>query len=281
MAGRFAPRWRLVPAILLPCHAGPQRATWGGFTFAAADVNADGRADLIASYIGVSGWSLVVKMSAGDGTYSTAVTWSTTGNWSGFTFTAADTTGKGRMDSIAYYLGVNGNSKAVASAAAQPMAIANVTTGLGAATAITYLPLTNSTAYTKDTNAVYPLQDAATALCGVPCRYLERRRGNYSSTYSYAGAKQDWRGRGFLGFRQTQIKDMQTSIVKTNNFARTSFHRSRCIDVEGAGRANARPDHQHDATAQRQRCGDGERADHRQCALSCVGSQKRHQQLRP
>jgi hypothetical protein len=40
----------------------------------------------------------------------------------------------------------------------------------------------------------------------------------YSSTYSYAGAKSDLGGRGFLGFRQMTNTDLQTGIVHTSNY---------------------------------------------------------------
>jgi len=42
--------------------------------------------------------------------------------------------------------------------------------------------------------------------------------GTYSSTYYYAGAKADQSGRGFLGFRQMQVTDLQTSISATTFF---------------------------------------------------------------
>ena len=192
---------------------------WSGFTFAVADVNADGQADLIAYYIGVNGWSVDVALSRGDGTFAAPVSWSLSGNWSGFTFAVADTNGKGRMDLIASYIGVNGWSTAFASASTQPWAIANVTSGLGAMIAISYLPLTNSTAYTKDANAIYPVQDVQSPL------YVASRvdtsngvGGTYSSTYRYAGAKMDLSGRGFLGFRQIAATDLQTNIVQTTTY---------------------------------------------------------------
>jgi len=42
--------------------------------------------------------------------------------------------------------------------------------------------------------------------------------GNYSSSYTYAGAKGDFSGRGFLGFRQTTTKDLQTNLLRTTNY---------------------------------------------------------------
>ena len=97
--------------------------------------------------------------------------------------------------------------------------ITSVTNGLGAMIAISYLPLTNSTAYTKDVNATYPVQDLQSPL------YVVSRvdtsngvGGTYSSSYSYAGAKADLSGRGFLGFRQVAATDLQTNIVQTTMY---------------------------------------------------------------
>jgi hypothetical protein len=97
--------------------------------------------------------------------------------------------------------------------------LATIATGLGSTASITYQPLTNSSTYTKDTSAVYPTQDLQVAM------YVVSRvdasngiGGTYSSTYAYAGAKAQLRGRGFLGFRQMQVTDLQTSIVKTTTY---------------------------------------------------------------
>ena len=100
-----------------------------------------------------------------------------------------------------------------------PDVITSITTGLGATVAIAYKPLTNSTVYTKDSNAVDPTADLQAPL------YVVSRLdapngigGNYSSSYAYAGAKVDQNGRGFLGFRQVTVTDLQTNIVQTTNY---------------------------------------------------------------
>jgi hypothetical protein len=100
-----------------------------------------------------------------------------------------------------------------------PDLVATITTGLGATTSITYQALTKSSVYTKDANAVYPVQDVQSPM------YVVSRvdsangiGGNYSTIYKYTGAKADLSGRGFLGFRQTSATDLQTNIVHTSNF---------------------------------------------------------------
>jgi hypothetical protein len=97
--------------------------------------------------------------------------------------------------------------------------IGSITSALGAVTTITYQPLTNSAAYTKDRTSTYPVQDIQNALFVVSRVATSNGIGGvYSSTYTYAGAKLDLSGRGFLGFRQMAAKDIQTNIVQTTNY---------------------------------------------------------------
>jgi hypothetical protein len=93
-----------------------------------------------------------------------------------------------------------------------------VTNGLGATTAFTYQPITNGSVYTKDTTSTYPIVDVQ-----VPIYVVSRVDtsngigGTNGATYTYAGAKVDLSGRGFLGFRQVRSTDLQTNIVSTTN----------------------------------------------------------------
>jgi len=101
--------------------------------------------------------------------------------------------------------------------------ITSVTSGLGAVVTISYEPLTKSSVYTKGTGATYPVQEFQS-----PAHVVSRvdtsngLGGAYSSTYTYAGAKVDVRGRGYLGFAQMTVKDLQTGISDTTNY-RQSF----------------------------------------------------------
>ena len=93
-----------------------------------------------------------------------------------------------------------------------------MTGGLGASIAVTYAPLTNTSVYAKDNNAVYPVQDIENGL-----RVVSRvdasngLGGTHRTTYAYAGGKIDVTGR-FLGFRKMVSTDLQTNIVQTDNF---------------------------------------------------------------
>ncbi|WP_240535825.1 FG-GAP-like repeat-containing protein [Bradyrhizobium sp. STM 3809] len=97
--------------------------------------------------------------------------------------------------------------------------VTGVTTGLGAATTITYKALTDSAVYTKDSGGTYP-----TINLKLPLHVVSRVDvsngvgGAYSSSYSYAGAKADLTGRGMLGFSHMTVTDLQTGISDTTTF---------------------------------------------------------------
>ena len=97
--------------------------------------------------------------------------------------------------------------------------IKSMSTGLGVVTSVTYQPLTNSAVYSKDSSATYPVIDLIMAMQVVSRVDTSNGVGGTSSTsYTYAGAKADQNGRGFLGFRQMTVTDMQTSIAQTTTY---------------------------------------------------------------
>ena len=97
--------------------------------------------------------------------------------------------------------------------------VSSVTNGLGVTTAISYVPGTNKSVVTKGTGTTFPTMD----LVG-PINVVSRVDasngvgGTYSSAYTYLGGRIDTRGRGFLGFQQTSVKDLQTNIVQTTTY---------------------------------------------------------------
>ncbi len=100
-----------------------------------------------------------------------------------------------------------------------PENLTTVTTGLGSTTDITYAPITDDVVYTKESTANYPVIDIEAPF------YVTSRvdaddgvGGDYSSTYSYVGAKINVDGRGFLGFRKQTVTDLQTNIKQTLTF---------------------------------------------------------------
>jgi hypothetical protein len=103
-----------------------------------------------------------------------------------------------------------------------PDLVTSITTGLGANVAVTYKPMTDSTVYTKDSTTpgslvdVVDLQGAMALVAKVDAN--NGVGGTVSTGYAYAGAKADLNGRGFLGFRQTTVTDLQTNLVATTSY---------------------------------------------------------------
>ena len=96
--------------------------------------------------------------------------------------------------------------------------VTGINNGL-AATTITYAPLTNTSVYAKDSTSSYPQVDVQSPIYVVSQVTTSNGvGGTYSSSYSYAGAKLDLSGRGFLGFRQMTVNDPQTGITNTTNY---------------------------------------------------------------
>lgn len=120
------------------------------------------------------------------------------------------------------YASASGINKWFQNNTVKPDVLTSITTGLGATTSITFKPLTDTTVYTKDSGAnaaVFPNVDIAGAAYVV--RQVDVSNGiggTLSTQYSYAGAKSHVQGRGFLGFRQVSVKDLQTNIVETTTY---------------------------------------------------------------
>ncbi|WP_316185376.1 FG-GAP-like repeat-containing protein [Bradyrhizobium sp. SZCCHNRI1003] len=190
------------------------------FTSFGGDFNLDGKADF--ALIGGGSPYIYQFVSNGDGQFS----YRTLGVPNGWNFGAppskfywmqfGDFNGDGRAE-FAMLNGANLYTVTVDGGAGD--VITGITGGLGATTAISYLPLTNPTVYTKDANAAYPLQDMQ-----VPFYVVSRVDnsngvgGTYSSSYTYVGARSDLSGRGLLGFRQMTVNDLQTGISDTTSY---------------------------------------------------------------
>jgi RHS repeat-associated protein len=206
-------------------NVGGQDGAFVGYRPYFGDFNGDGKLDILwdqEDTNGLSAGSRVLWIGKGDGTFTVISNFGgQDGTLIGYAPLLADFNSDGKTDIL-----WNKRSGADTRSAGQrvlwlsdgvtPDLLTSVTTGLGATTAITYQPLTNNAVYTKDNTAVYPLVDVQAPM------YVVSRvdtangiGGTYSSSYTYAGAKADQSGRGFLGFRQTTVTDLQTNIVQT------------------------------------------------------------------
>jgi hypothetical protein len=95
-----------------------------------------------------------------------------------------------------------------------PDLISSISSGIGAALSIEYVPATNATVVTNGSGAAFPTFDLVGPLYVVAKVGTSNGIGgtNYMS-YAYNGGRIDIRGRGFLGFGVTVARDMQTSIA--------------------------------------------------------------------
>ncbi len=110
-----------------------------------------------------------------------------------------------------------------------PDLLASAKDGLGRMATITYKPLTDDSVYTKGSGASFPEIDIQAPMYVVSSVSQDDGKtetpGNLEGqaviNYTYAGAKVDTRGRGFLGFRTVTARDEQTGILTTTTYNQT------------------------------------------------------------
>src|SRR4029077_15742490 len=188
------------------------------------DFNGDGKTD----YLMIAGPYELGFLSSGDGTFRTFNGTQfgdygspATNNWQPI---VGDFGGDGKTDYMMvagtqqlYFMSDRGSGGGMYRTPFSRMK--SITTGLGAAVYITYVPLTDGTVYSKSSGDAYPLQDAQPSLFVVRQVDTSNGLGGYfSSSYHYSGAVFDLSGRGFLCFKSTTVTDSQTSIVETTNY---------------------------------------------------------------
>jgi hypothetical protein len=200
-----------------PCNFGTPPSA--NYSLVVGDFNADGKTD----YMLLGPQTQYVFTSNGDGTFSGKQNSPVMGasNFgsppsAAYAVIGGDYNGDGLTD---YLLIANTSQYVFLANGPTSDSVSSIANGIGASSAITYQPLTKASVYSKDTNAVYPLQDVQGPI-NVVSRVDAANGigGTASTTYKYAGGKSDISGRGFLGFRLRSVTDLQTSIVATTNF---------------------------------------------------------------
>lgn len=192
-----------------------------------ADVNGDGRTDLICPYdYGNANTETFVQLNQG-GKFSGWQSWSPPTGTGSIDLTlctplsTADVNGDGETDLICPYDYGDANTETFVQTftGGFPDHLITISSGLGSVTTITYKPITDPSVYTRDTNAAYPYLDFQGPIYVVAKTLASNGiGGNYATNYSYAGAKLHMTGGGFLGFRKVNVTDAQTGIVTSSTY---------------------------------------------------------------
>lgn len=102
-----------------------------------------------------------------------------------------------------------------------PDMLASVTDGVGASVSIAFKSMTDGSVYAKDNGASDPLVDVQAPVQLVSkVDSVNGIGGVISVAYAYAGAMAHSDGRGYLGFREMKVTDLQTGIVQTTDYHR-------------------------------------------------------------
>lgn len=191
---------------------------WDEQRWFVADVNGDGRADLI-NLFGDDGLASIDVHLSSNGQFQSS-RWETKsgGYWADQKWLIADVKGDGGVQLVNVF---NDNGLAStdvhANAGSPEDRIVRFTNGLGATHAVTYAPLTNAAIYSKDTGAnaaAHPNRDLQIPTYVVAAVASSNGVGGSNKvTYRYGGLKTNLDGRGLLGFRWVETTKSDTGLV--------------------------------------------------------------------
>ncbi len=100
--------------------------------------------------------------------------------------------------------------------------INSIKNGLSLGTSISYGAITDKALYKKDPDGSYPLQNVQTPLYVVTAvAYPNGVDGITTTNYTYGGLKSDQAGRGLLGFRWMQAKQVETGLTSYTEYQQT------------------------------------------------------------
>ena len=179
------------------------------------DFNGDGKTDFLLKNPGYG--STPVFLSNGDGTWSISNNGTPWVNEPNTQVITGDFNGDGKTDFLLKNPGY-GSTPVFLSASSNNL-LTSITTGLDITTTITYKPLTDNSAYTKNTTSTYPTVDIQAPIYVVSSTSTsDGVGGNYQMTYRYSGMKARQDGRGTLGFRTVTTTNPQTGIVSRTEY---------------------------------------------------------------
>lgn len=191
---------------------------WDEQRWFVADVNGDGRADLINLFDDAGQASIDVHLSSNSQFQSGRWETRAGGYWAGQKWMVADVKGDGGAQLVNVF---NDNGLASvdvhANAATPEDRIADFINGLGEKHTVKYAPLTNATVYTKDTGAnaaIHPNRDLQIPTYVVSSVDSSNGVGGTNKiTYRYGGLKTNIDGRGLLGFGWVETTKVETGLV--------------------------------------------------------------------
>jgi len=184
-----------------------------------ADVNGDGKVDWIQVARNLNdGW---VGLSNGDGTFTFWTSHSTAyGAHNNYEHYFVDVNGDGRADEIQIARTTNNGYVGLSTDSYNGL-VTSITSGLTAKLSIAYLPLSNSSIYTKGSGSVYPAVDLQVPLYVVSSVQSPNGIGSgYTTTnYQYGSLKaESGTGRGLLGFGWVQATQVETGITTRTDY---------------------------------------------------------------
>jgi len=132
------------------------------------------------------------------------------------TWPMPDTFGTGRQ---LFYIPSGTTHSTTSVVSSKPDVLLSVTNSLGQTATFSYLPLTDSTVYSKSSGAAYPAQDVQIPIYVVSAMAADNGIGSTNAAnYFYTGARSYATGSGFLGFSQFRATDAQTLIKAETGF---------------------------------------------------------------
>jgi RHS repeat-associated protein len=197
------------------------------------DYNGDGRLDvalikaLSSGTTGNNQWDVAISLNNGDGTF--ALTHVNENLLPGplptddnLPWYIGDFDGDGISDLLFNELSSADWAVEVAFGSSEAYTLEIINNGFGLSTRFEYLPLTDTSVYTKGTAATYPALDIQYPLSVVRSRETSDGIGGMlTSNYHYTGLVQHLAGRGSLGFAEYEVDNVDTGRRTVTTFSQS------------------------------------------------------------